>query len=182
MPKNKKKYAHSAKECAYIAVFVALVLALQLVFAAVPGVEVVTVLFISYAFVFGAKRGMLAATVFSFLRQIIFGFFPVVLVLYLFYFNGLVLVFAHLGGENKKGKICNNVGWLIFYACIATACFSMFDNLLTPLWYGYTLKQTHLYFLASLSFMIPQIFSTAVSVTFLFYPLKRIFSSLKTHL
>ena len=61
---KKKGVTHSAKECAYIAVFVALVIAAQLAFSAVPGVEVVTVLFVAYAFTFGVARGMIAATAF----------------------------------------------------------------------------------------------------------------------
>ena len=55
----------AAKECAYLAVFVALLIAAQFVFSFLPGVEIVTVLFVGYAFVFGVKRGMLAATAFS---------------------------------------------------------------------------------------------------------------------
>ena len=88
---NKKKVVNTAKECAYIAIFVALVIAAQMVLAVIPGVEFVTVLFVSYAFVFGWKRGVTAATVFALLRQFIFGFYPQVLVLYLLYFNALTL-------------------------------------------------------------------------------------------
>ena len=59
----------SAKECAYLALFVALQIAAQLLFSALPGVEIVTLLFISYSFVFGVRRGTLAATAFALLRQ-----------------------------------------------------------------------------------------------------------------
>jgi len=73
---KKQKKIHVGKECAYLAVFVALVIAAQFCLSAVAGVEVVTVLFASYAFTFGKGRGMLAATAFSFLRMLVFGFFP----------------------------------------------------------------------------------------------------------
>ena len=50
----KKIAIRSAKEVAFPSVFVALTIGAQAVFAAVPGVELVTVLFVCYAFSFGA--------------------------------------------------------------------------------------------------------------------------------
>ena len=70
--RGKRVAVRSAKECAYLAVFVALLIGSQLPFAALPGVEIVTLLFVTYAFVFGICRGMLAATAFSLLRQFVF--------------------------------------------------------------------------------------------------------------
>ena len=99
-PKNIIK--NTAKEIAPLAVFVALVIAAQFVLSFVPGVEIVTVLFVSYAFVFGMRRGMLAATAFALLRQLLFGFYPTVLVLYLLYFNGLAALFGWLGQKVKN--------------------------------------------------------------------------------
>ena len=61
-----KKIASSAKELAYSAVFVALLIGGQLAFSVLPGVEIVTVLYVAYAYVFGIRRGMVAATAFSF--------------------------------------------------------------------------------------------------------------------
>ena len=89
---NTKKTVISAKDCAYIAVFAALTIAAQLALSVLPGVEAVTVLFISFSFVFGIKRGVIAATAFTLLRQFVFGVFPVVLVLYLIYFNLLACI------------------------------------------------------------------------------------------
>ena len=63
--------ARTAKDCAYVAVFVALVMAVQLVFSSVPGVEVVTVLFVTFAFTFGVTKGVCAATTFSLLRTLV---------------------------------------------------------------------------------------------------------------
>lgn len=173
----KKHKANSAKECACIAVFVSLLIALQLALAAVPGVEVVTVLFVAYAFVFGMKRGMVAATAFSFLRQIIFGFFPTVFILYLLYYNGLTAFFGYLRGRGRLGK--SKLGFVVLFACIGTLCFSILDNILTPLWYGYTLKQTQIYFMASLTVVIPQLITTAFSVSLLFYPLEKVFGAVR---
>ncbi len=174
---NHNKIAYSAKECAYLAAFVALVIALQLAFSFVPGVELVTVSFITYSFVMGARRGMIAATAFSLLRQLIFGFQPVVLILYLVYFNLLTLGFGLLGKKIKP--LTKNVVWLVIFACIGTVCFTMIDNILTPVWYGYTPRATKAYFLASLSFMIPQVICSAVSVACLFFPLTKVFYIVK---
>ena len=153
--------------------FVALVIAAQLALSVIPGVEVVTVLFVAFSFAFGVKRGMIAATVFSVLRQFVFGVFPNVLVLYLIYFNALVYVFGILGKQVKP--TAKNLVWLTAVACVCTAGFTMLDNILTPLWYGYSSRAAELYFYASLPFMIPQVICTAVTVGVLFLPLERIF-------
>ncbi len=169
----KKGAVRSAKECAYLAVFVAVVIAMQFVFSAIPGVEIVTPLFVCYAFVFGWKRGMAAATVFSLMRQLIFGFFPTVLIVYLVYYNLLTLLFGVLGKWIKT-----SYKWLpllIVIACICTVCFTLIDDVITPIWYGYTAKATRAYFYASLPFMGIQTACTAIAVGILFLPLQKAF-------
>lgn len=177
---NKRRgnlWAHSAKECAYLAVFIALLIGIQLALSAVPGVELVTLLFVAYAFVFGICRGTLAATAFSLLRQLIFSFSPTVLVLYLVYYNFLTAVFGSFGHIVKRPLVC--LWWLTAAACICTVCFTMFDNLITPLWLGFSERAWRAYFYASLSFMIPQVICTAMTVGVLFYPLQRVFRLIK---
>ena len=166
-------FISSAKECAYIAVFVALVIAAQAMLSSLPNVEVVSVLFISYAFVFGWKRGMLSATVFALLRQFLFGFYPTVLILYLTYFNILALLFGLIGQFTKK-KICV-FPLIVLLATVCAVGFTLFDNMLTPLWYGYSQRATQLYIKASLPFMASHVFSVAISVGILFLPLSRAF-------
>lgn len=175
--KSKNSAAHSAKECAYLAVFVGLVIAMQLVLSFVPGVELVTVTFVAYAFVMGAKRGVFAATVFAFMRQLVFGVYPVVLVLYLVYFNLLALCFGALG--RKIRNPLKFLPLLVFIACVCTVCFTMLDNVLTPLWLGFTARNARLYFYASLPVLLPQTICTAVSVAILFLPLHKAFSIVK---
>ena len=165
--------ARSAKECAYLAVFVALVIAAQVVFSAIPGVELVTVLIVAYAFVYGAYRGMTAATAFALVRQLVFGFYPTVLVLYLIYYNLLAFAFGLLGRTKKPPQ--RILLWIVLLACVGTICFSLIDNILTPVWYGYSKKATQLYFTASLPFMIPQTINCAITVSLLFMPLHRVF-------
>lgn len=174
---KKNGVARSAKECAYIAVFVALVISAQLVFAAIPGVELVTILFVAYAFTFGIARGMIAATAFSLLRQIVFGFSPTVLILYLTYYNFLTLIFGILGKNIKEPR--KKLFWLVLVACVCTVCFTLLDNVITPLWYGYTQKAARLYFKYSLPVMIPQTVCTAITTTLLFLPLYKTFSIIK---
>ena len=171
---NKSVVAHSARECAYLAVFVALVIAVQMALSVVPGVELVTVMFVVYSFTMGIRRGMLAATAFSILRQVVFGVHPTVLILYLIYYNLLTACFGLLGKAIK-----NPLKWIVvivIVACVCTACFTMIDNILTPLWYGWTQRSAELYFKASLPFMIPQIVCTAITVGLLFLPLKKVLS------
>ena len=175
--KAKKAAVRSAKECAYLAVFVALLIAGQLLFSMIPGVEVVTVLFVAYSFVFGVRRGVLAATAFAVLRQLVFGASPTVLILYLIYFNALAAAFGCLGRTVKEPV--RALWWLTLLACLCTVSFTMIDNVLTPLWYGYSARVTKMYFTASLPIMFPQVLCTAVSVGVLFLPLQKTFQFAK---
>ena len=177
---SNKKRAHTAKECAFLAMFLAVVIALQTALSFVPGVEFVTVLFICYVFVMGWERGMFAATAFSFLRQIVFGVFPNVLVLYLIYYNLLAVGFGVLGRKIKRPK--KSLPIIVGLACVGTVLFTLIDDILTPLWYAYSARATRAYFFASLSFMIPQVICTAVSVSVLFLPIWRVFKRVRQKL
>lgn len=168
---------HVAKECAFVAVFVALVIAVQLVLSFIPGAELVTVLFVSYAFVFGKGRGMVASTAFSLLRQLVFGFYPVVLILYLVYFNALSLFFGFFGAKIKNAIRTKTLVLIVVCACIGTVCFSVLDALFNVLWFGYTRDTARMYILATIPVMGIQTACTAVTVSVLFLPLVK---SLKT--
>ena len=176
MPENNGR-KRTAKECAYLAVFVALTIGAQLAFSAIPGIEVVTVLFVAYSFVFGARRGMLAAMAFSLLRQFVFGFFVNVLVLYLLYYNLLAFVFGMLG-RGGKTNVCALI-LLTALACVFTVFFTLTDNLLTAFWYGLSGNAARVYFSASIPVMVSQTVCTAVTVGVLFLPLQRVFSTIK---
>lgn len=176
-PRLKKYALKSAKECAFIAVFVALLIAGQFVLSAVPGVEVVTVLFCSYAFAFGVRRGMAAATAFSFIRQLLFGFFPNVLILYLLYYNLLAATFGGLGKKIKRPL--RFLAVIVAVASVCAVAFTALDNVITPLWYGYSARAARAYAFASLPFMGVQALNAAISVGVLFLPLFRAFSAAK---
>ncbi len=174
---NKKQSAqlntlHSAKEIARTAVFVAMLIGAQYAFSAVPFVEIVTLLFACYAYVFGAMRGVVAAVAFALLRQFLFGFYPVVLILYLAHFSLLSVVFGAVG------KYCPLSGWrrlllVVAVAMFCTVCFTLLDNVLTPMYYGYSERAAKMYFRASLPFMIGQTVCVAVSMGVLFVPLTK---------
>jgi hypothetical protein len=172
--KENKAFILTGKECAYAAIFVALILAAQLALSAVPGVEVVTLLFVVYAFTMGAARGMICATAFSLIRQLVFGFYPTVLILYLIYYNFLCVVFGFLGKciQNPFKQL-----WLLVgVACICTMLFTVMDCMITLLWNPMSERAAELYFKASLSVMLPQIVCTALTVGVLFLPLKKVLS------
>lgn len=164
--------AFSGRDCAYTAIFVALTISAQLALSAIPGVEIVTLLFVTYAFTCGIARGCICATAFSLMRQLLFGFYPTVLVLYLLYYNILCLVFGLLG---KRIKEPLKFLWLlVIIACACTILFSLLDCVITPLWHGYTKRAMEIYFKAALGVMIPQVICTAITISVLFLPLRKV--------
>ncbi|MBQ8428463.1 MAG: hypothetical protein IJX18_04345 [Clostridia bacterium] len=171
----------SAKEIAYIAVFCALLIGGQLLFSAVPGIEIVTLLLVCFSFTFGALRGCVCAVAFSLLRQLVFGFFPTVLVLYLIYFTALCACFGALGSV-WKGKEKSRLGWLVLIVCAGAVCFNLLDVLITSLWYGYAPKAAQAYFIASWSFTLPQVACNAVTVGLCFLPLTKALGAAKRKL
>lgn len=171
---EKKGGVKSAKEVALSALFLAFLLGGQYAFSVLPAVEIVTVFTVAFAFCLGVSRCMIAVTAFAFLRQILFGFFPSVLILYLIYFNALALVFGSLGkGGNARKK------WWIVVLCagFCTAGFTLLDDLITPLYYGLEKGAWKSYFIASLPIMLTQTVWTVLAVGYLFLPLEKVFST-----
>lgn len=171
----------SAKEIAYLAVFCALLIGGQVLFSAVPGVEIVTLLFVCYAYAFGTVRGCICAVAFSLLRQFIFGFFPTVLLLYLIYYTALCACFGLLG-RIWKGKEKQRLVFLTLIACVGTVCFNLIDICITCLWFGYAPAAANAYFWASWSFTLPQIICNAVTVGACFLPIYQVFSHARARL
>lgn len=175
---NKNKTRISlAKECTFLAVMVAILIASQFVLSAVAGVEIVTVLFLSYSFVFGGKRGVAVAGVFAILRQIIFGFFLNVLILYVLYYTILCAVFGGLGKKIKP----NGTGLvvIVIFACVCTVFFTLLDCVITPVYLGYSMRAMRIYFLSSLPIMCMQVLNAGITVSLLFLPLERAFALVK---
>lgn len=94
----------------------ALLIGGQLALYMVAGVEVVTVLLLCFAFVFGPRAGALSAIAFSLLRCFLWGFYPSVIVLYIIYYPLFAIFFGFLG-RACGGKNFVFRGWT--YALIA---------------------------------------------------------------
>ena len=179
---NKKQggrygWKNATKDLAYIAVFVALLIASQLVLAVLPGVEIVTLLFVCFSFVFGVKRAMISATAFSLMRQLVFSVFPTVLILYLVYFNLLAICFGLLGKWKKK--LVFLLPFAVVLACICTVGFTLLDDVITPLYYAFNHTQAQAYFYYSLPIMGTQTLCAGITVGVGFLPITKAFQIIK---
>ena len=163
----------SVKSIALCGMFVALLIGAQFALAWAPNVEVVTVLLLSFSLYFHKWNGMLVATVFSVVRCVIFGFYPTVIILYIVYYNAFAFLFGTVG--EKLGKSLTLIQFIIIIVLtvIMTACFTLLDDVITPVFYGIDFKG---YFLASLPFMLTQCISSVVTVTFLLIPLLKAYA------
>lgn len=245
MEENREKTTRvrvllSAREIAAAAVMCALLLTVQYVLSFVPGVELVTALFLAFCVFFGRRCGVLTATAFSLLRCFLFGFYPNVIVLYLIYFNVFALFFGWLGERRRpvavlvcpillfilaagalalalcdlpvsklyvgrvkgaawamfavmcalgvlygalllarKGERTREAAALAALAAFFTVCFTLLDDVLTPLFYGYTWDAALAYFFTGFLAMLPQTVCAAVSVALLFPVLARILGGVR---
>ena len=159
---------NSAKKIILPGVFTALLIGGQLALSGISGIEIVTVLLLTFVYTYGIGQGLLVANSFSLLRCFIFGFMPNVLILYLVYYNVFVLIFGFIGQIFKHQYSVKKHIIVVLVAVIMTALFTITDNLLTPLIYGFTQKAMQAYFVASLYTMIPQIICTFATVVALF--------------
>lgn len=169
----------AAKEIALNGVFTALLIGGQFVLSGISGVEIVTVLLLSFSYYFGIRRGLFVANAFSLLRCLIFGFFPNVIILYLVYYNLFVLAFGLLGIRFKKELNLVIHIILVITACIMTIIFTGLDDIITPLYYRFSIDAMRAYALASLTTVIPQVICTIVTVSFLLPILNRVFGNIK---
>ena len=159
---------NSAKKIILPGVFTALLIGGQLALSGISGIEVVTVLLLAFVYKYGVGQGLLVANSFSLLRCFIFGFMPNVIVLYLIYYNIFVLVFGFIGKLFRHEYSIKKHIIVLFLSIIMTALFTLTDNSLTPLIYGFTVNAAKAYFVASLYTVIPQIICTFVTVLIIF--------------
>lgn len=167
----------AAKEIALISVFTALLIGGQFVLSGISGIEVVTVLLLSFSYYFGVRRGLFVANAFSLLRCFIFGFFPTVMILYFIYYNLFVLVFGLLGFRFKKELNIRIHVLLVITSCFMTIVFTGLDDIITPLYYGFTLDTMKAYVVASLTAVIPQTICTILTGILILPILIRVFKS-----
>lgn len=116
-----------SKGLAYAAVACAALLGGQYVFSFITGAEVVTLIFVCFAYVFGIRRSVTLAVAFSLLRCFIFGFYPNVIILYLLYYPLLCVIFGgagHIGREvyeSCPAYLAVAVNALLSGVCVACA-------------------------------------------------------------
>ena len=169
--RRRRAFRRGAGYAAVVAVFTALLLAAQYALWFVKGVELVTVLLLVFSYRFGVRCGVLSAVAFSLLRCLLFGFFPNVVLLYLLYYPLFAACFGVFGNvlHHRTGVRVQML--LTVLAVLFTALFTLLDDALTPLLYGYTKEAALAYFLASLPTMAVQTVCAAVTVLLLFRPL-----------
>lgn len=166
----------AAKEIVLVAVFTAWLIGGQLALSAIAGVEVVTVLILTFAYAFGCRRAAAAAVCFSLLRCLIFGFFPTVVLLYLIYYPLFGLTVGALGHLFRRRVTPLTVAALVAAAAVMTAVFTLLDDVITPLVYGFSPETWAAYAVASVPTMIAQIVCAAATTAALFAPLMKVFS------
>ena len=166
------------KDITLIGVFTAVLLGGQLALSGISGVEIVTVLFTSFVFIKGVKNGVMLATCFSLIRCFIFGFIPNVIILYLIYYNIFAVVVGGVSFIMQRKLTVKNTVILTAVVFLLTIMFTMLDNVITPLFYGYSLETAEAYFIASLYAVIPQSICAVVTMSFLFYPLIKLYEKI----
>ncbi len=162
------------RDLAIIGIFTAILIGAQLVLAAIAGVEIVTILLLSFCFAFGIKRSVYLVNLFSLLRCLIFGFFPTVVILYLVYYNIFALLIGGLGNKFKHTDSKKSFFVMLAVGVLLTVLFTLLDGVITPAFFGFTFEAAKAYFIASFATLIPQILSAAISIALLFFPLNKV--------
>ena len=153
------------------ALYTALLIGVQFALSGIAGVELVTVFFLAFCFSVGVKAGVTVAVCFSTIRCFLFGFYPSVIILYLVYYTGFALFFGFLGNRFDRTATFRAYLWSVILSTAFTAIFTLLDDVITPLFYGFGLNATRAYFYSSLPFMLAQCICVAISVSVLFIPL-----------
>lgn len=157
-----------------VAICVAMLIGVQMALSGISGIELVTAMMLCLCFSYGIRTGMTIATVFSLLRCFVFGFQVNVIVLYLIYYNLFAVFFGWLGAR-FAGKTSFLKKVIVVASAIAfTVCFTLLDDVITPLIYGFHANAAKVYFLQSLYALIPQTVCALVTVSVLFTPLTSI--------
>ncbi len=170
---------NKAKDIVFVAICTAMLIGGQLVLAGISGVEVVTVLMLCFCYSFGSARGVAVATTFSLLRCILFGFYIQVIILYLVYYNLFALFFGRLGKRFSHGVSFGKLVAVTLSAMLFTVLFTLLDNVITPLLFGFNQTAATAYLAASLTAVIPQVLCTLITVSIFFVPLTKVLAKIK---
>jgi len=165
---NKTKFVVRVAMC------VALLIAGQLALSSVSGIEIVTVMLLCFCYCYGVRHGIAIATTFSLLRCFVFGFQINVIVLYLVYYNLFAVFFGWLGARFTGKNALLKTVVVVASAVVFTAMFTLLDDVITPLIYGFNENAARVYFYQSLTALIPQTVCAAVTVSICFHPLTKV--------
>ena len=165
---NKTKFVVRVAMC------VALMISGQLALSSISGIEIVTVMMLCFCYCYGVRHGIAVATVFSLLRCFVFGFQVNVIVLYLVYYNLFAIFFGWLGARFAGETTLLKTIVVVASAVVATVLFTLLDNVITPLIFGFNKNAAIAYFVGSLYAVIPQSICTLVTVSVCFHPLTRV--------
>ncbi len=165
---NKTKFVVRVAMC------VAMLIGGQLALSSISGVEIVTVMMLCFCYCYGIRHGIAIATVFSLLRCFVFGFQINVILLYLIYYNLFAVFFGWLGGRFSGETTSIRTITVVAAAAVFTLCFTLLDDILTPLIYGFHRDAAMAYFLNSLYALIPQTACAMVTVMVCFQPLTKV--------
>ena len=165
---NKTKFVVRVAMC------VALLIAGQLALTSVTGIEIVTVMLLCFCYCYGIRHGVATATTFSLLRCLVFGFQINVIVLYLIYYNLFAIFFGWLGARFTGKNALLKTVIVVASAVVFTALFTLLDDVITPMIYGFNENATKVYFYQSLTAVIPQTVCAAVTVSICFHPLTKV--------
>ena len=165
---NKTKFVVRVAMC------VALLIGGQLALSSVSGIEIVTVMMLCFCYCYGVRHGIAVATVFSLLRCFVFGFQINVIVLYLIYYNLFAIFFGWLGVRFAGETTFVKTVIVVAFAVVSTVLFTLLDNVITPLIFGFSKNAAIAYFYGSLYAVIPQSICTVATVSICFHPLTRV--------
>ena len=161
-----------------VAMCVAMLIAGQMALSAITGIEIVTAVLLCLCFCYGSRTGLAIATTFSLLRCFFFGFQVNVIVLYLIYYNLFAAFFGWLGRRFAGNITPARRAVIVASAMAFTVFFTLLDDAITPLMFGFSLNAAKVYFIQSLAAVVPQTVCTAVTVSVLFTPLTRVIRKL----
>ena len=157
-----------------VAMCVAMLIGGQLALSSISGIEIVTVMMLCFCFSYGIRHGIAIATAFSLLRCFIFGFHVNVIVLYLIYYNLFAVFFGWLGARFSGDVSFFKTVIVVASAVVFTVFFTLLDDVITPVLFGFHKNAAVAYFVASLYAVIPQSICTAVTVSICVHPLTKV--------
>ena len=157
-----------------VAMSVALLIGGQMALTGISGIEIVTVMLLCLCFCYGIRTGVAIASTFSLLRCFFFGFQINVIVLYLIYYNLFAVFFGWLGKRITGKMSLLKMAVIVGSAMVFTVLFTLLDDVITPLIFGFREHAAMVYFAQSLYAMIPQTICTLVTVSVLFVPLTKV--------